>query len=69
MNAPWNQIKGAAKRALRNWTPIGTVDEAESDLDDILTGIIDEYVKLLMSMSNEYVKFKTYSITLVECQM
>ena len=44
MNAPWNHIKGAVKRALWDWTPIGTVDEAESDLDDILTGIIDKYV-------------------------
>jgi hypothetical protein len=28
-----------------NWTPKGTVDEAEQEMDDILVGIIDKYVK------------------------
>ena len=28
-----------------NWIPVGTVDEAESVLDDILTSITDKYVK------------------------
>ena len=45
VNAPWGCIRGDVKRALLNWVPVGTVDEAESDLDDILTSIIDKYVK------------------------
>ena len=49
VHAPWGCIRGDVKRALLNcnWVPVGTVDEAESDLDldDILTNIIDKYVK------------------------
>ena len=44
-NAPWNQMKGALKRALANWKPSGGVDEAEADLDTLLSKVVDDYVK------------------------
>jgi hypothetical protein len=44
-NAPWNHMKGALKRALANWKPSGGVDEAEADLDTLLSKVVDDYVK------------------------
>ena len=44
-NAPWNHMKGALKRALANWKPSGGVDEAEADLDNLLSKVVDDYVK------------------------
>ena len=33
------------KRALANWKPSGGVDEAEADLDKLLSKVVDDYVK------------------------
>ena len=44
-NAPWNHIKGALKREFKDWTPQGTVDEAEADFDKRINDIILKYVK------------------------
>ena len=44
-HAPWPHIKGALKRAFKDWRPNGTVEEAEDEMDTRITGIIDKYVK------------------------
>ena len=44
-NAPWNHIRGAVKRALTHWKPTGNQDDAEEELDAILSVIIEKYVK------------------------
>ena len=43
--APWQHIKGATKRGFKGWQPSGTVDDAEAELNDMLTEIIRRYVK------------------------
>ena len=46
----WNHIRGAAKRAVKDWEPAGTVEDAEAmaeaDLDGILGSIIVGKVKM-----------------------
>ena len=44
-HAPWPHIRGALKRAFKDWRPSGTVEEAEDEMDTRITGIIDKYVK------------------------
>ena len=44
--APWNHIRGAVKKGLKDWDPrLLSVDEAEESLDEILCGVIRKYVK------------------------
>ena len=42
----WNHIRGAVKRAVKDWKPTGTVEDAEGDLDGILEAIIVDRVKM-----------------------
>ena len=56
LNAPWDHIRGAVRRALRSWDPVpvgacvsdacSAVDAAVQDLDIILLGILDKYVPM-----------------------
>ena len=43
--APWHHIKGALKRSLCGWVPVGSVDDAEADWNNKLSIVVDNYVK------------------------
>ena len=45
--APWGHIEGAARTALDGWDPMAfeDVDDAKTDLDDILQEVIDHHLK------------------------
>ena len=47
-NAPWHHIKGAIRRAVKDWDPrlYITVDATEKNLDDMFHKIVDDYVDL-----------------------